>query len=678
MSVTFVAVCVATSIAFAPQLFNDAVFPWDFLGGASTAPPFVAESIGEGRWPTWSNFVGSGQSLPLDPQSGLYYPLWWVLGLLDIPLSVTFLAKIHVAHVAVGAMGVALLARARKVPAAYLPLVAVAFVMFGGFYSQAQHVTHFRGFALFPWLLWSLTIPERGLPTRRLVWLPLVAWLAVASIYPGQLPAFAILGGAYLVTEFVPRRQRFRTENVRTVVVAMLASVGIAATMLIPYLAATSDPDLIFRPFPPTVGNLEVGSLHARDLFGLMVSSWGFAADGSIHSLYVGVIVLLGLSGLTGPVLRRQLPLVVTALVALGFASMGSVDFIAEQMLRVDLVFASRFPVADYKIGLVVPMLIFSAFGWSALIRRDVPIVRPLWVAAILLTAVWVARDVAITDPARRWPWLLLVLALGVAIAVWAPRRELVAVACLVVLVGYDGVRAHADLYFTEGQYSPWVAYFDDASLDRWSNAAHNLENALRVEPEIRPARIPPVQPIEDKPNGRPPDSFGFLATDYYVSSYTANVPYARLEAQTDPVLYEYLRQPWTAWVEPCAGANCLSADGELPAVREWGDPSPLVRTTRYGIDSIDYVVDTPERVLFIENELNYPGWGSTSDKVSPVDHDGAFRAWILEPGSYSFTARYRDEALDEQIAAFVVTIALLVALGGSMVFERRRDTVDA
>ncbi len=455
-------------------------------------------------------------------------------------------------------------------------------------------------------------------------------------------------------------------------ILAGLVSLGIAVTVLVPYLLASSEPGLLLRPFPPTVQNLDIGSLKASTLLGALVSPWGFQTDGSIWSFYVGAPVLLGLSGVTRSVLARQRPLVVTAVVAMVFASMGSVSAVAELMLKFDLLFASRFPFSDYKIGIVVPVLVLSIEGWRALLRREVPVVRPAWVAVVLVFAVWLSRDLAESDPASRWPWLLAVIGLSFVLAVRAPRQAAVAGLLLVLLVSYDGVRAHSDLKFAPTQASPWVAYMDDATALRWSNAAHDLENAIAVEPAVRPARIPPIQPIEDKLNGRPIDSFGFLATDYYLSSYSSFVPRVRFEAQTDPLLLAYLSQPWTAWVIPCTIADCDPGASSLPPPAEWGEPGTSVTTTRYGVDSIDYVVDVDEPVLFVENELNYPGWRSTSPRVSLVDHEDSFRAWVLQPGQYSFTAEYRDESLDEQLTALVVTSVLFAAFAAAIVVGRR------
>jgi hypothetical protein len=77
------------------------------------------------------------------------------------------------------------------------------------------------------------------------------------------------------------------------------------------------------------------------------------------------------------------------------------------------------------------------------------------------------------------------------------------------------------------------------------------------------------------------------------------------------------------------------------------------IHTTRYGQESVDYVVSLDNPVVLFENEINFPGWVTDDPRVIPIEHDGIFRAWKLKAGSYEFTARYSAPELRRQLLLF-------------------------
>ncbi len=189
---------VLTLLVFARQLFLHWTFPWDFLGAYSTAPAFVAATFGSGHPLSWSPFVASGFPVDVDPQAGVYFPVWWIFGALGIPLNLTAATVVQVVHVCFGAAGVLALARVRRLGWPWATAAAVAYLFFGGFYGQSEHADIFRGFAYMPWLFWALTPPTPGRRWMRLGAVPLLAWFVASGAYPGQLASFAIVGVVYL------------------------------------------------------------------------------------------------------------------------------------------------------------------------------------------------------------------------------------------------------------------------------------------------------------------------------------------------------------------------------------------------------------------------------------------------------------------------------------------------
>ena len=187
-----------TTGVFVRQLFGHWTFPWDFVGGYTATPPFVAVTVGSGHFVSWTPFVASGFPVDVDPQVGAYYPVWWLFGLLGVSLNLTALTIIQVVHVFFGAVGVLVLSRARRLEWPWATAAAVAYLFFGGFYSEAEHADIFRGFAYLPWLLWASTPPLDGRRWTRLATVPLLTWLIVSGAYPGQLVSFALTALVYV------------------------------------------------------------------------------------------------------------------------------------------------------------------------------------------------------------------------------------------------------------------------------------------------------------------------------------------------------------------------------------------------------------------------------------------------------------------------------------------------
>jgi len=86
-----------TAVVFVRHLFEGWTFPWDFLGTYSATPPFVAATFGRMHPLAFSPFVASGFPVEVNPQAGIYFPLWWLLGLLHVPLTLSAVTAVQVA-----------------------------------------------------------------------------------------------------------------------------------------------------------------------------------------------------------------------------------------------------------------------------------------------------------------------------------------------------------------------------------------------------------------------------------------------------------------------------------------------------------------------------------------------------------------------------------------------------
>jgi len=662
------------ALAFAPQVFDGAAFPWDFTGKYTTAPAFVSASIDNGVIPRWAPGTASGVPILEDPGSGAYYPVWWITGLLSMDLTLNFFAKVQVVHIIAGGVGVVALMRARKVGWRWGVLAAMAFVLSGVFFGQAQHANFVRGFALFPWLLWSITAPRDEARWYRLLALPGLAYLAAASIYPGQLISLPVLMIAYLAAEWMPRRSQ---ADRRTIAAFGAVAVACLLFLLAVYGGFIASQTEITRASPGTAAQRAVAAMGADDLLGLFLNP--FAIGGGANKAWaIAIPMLIGLAGVTPQLIRRHSAVLVMGAVALLLASLPSWEPAGRVMVAAGPLFTSRFAAADYKIGVVLAIAFFGSLGWRNLLAQP-RVFR--WRAAlaglVIAGGLWAGSDIG-GPGATRHEWLILAVVVASLGLVLLARR--IGMLPLVVLVGLlsvgDGLRAADDQVaeLPAGDMSAWNYRHPTDELAARDAAAAVLAAELGDPPATRPARNPPVN-IPIRGQGTPRDALGYLALGYWAHGHGGFQTEAKYTALNDPSQTERFVQPWTAWIVSCERIDCDQISS-LPDDSLW-HPSDEVETVTYDTDRIDYRVDLEERVLVIENEVNYAGWRSGDDRVTPVQHDGAFRAWILEPGRYEYSTEFRTDTLGRAVL-LVVGAALAWAIAAWLVTTRKRIAVES
>jgi hypothetical protein len=141
----------------------------------------------------------------------------------------------------------------------------------------------------------------------------------------------------------------------------------------------------------------------------------------------------------------------------------------------------------------------------------------------------------------------------------------------------------------------------------------------------------------------------------------------ARRKITLDPKVRSVMLEPWTPWVWTCGEMDCSGRKIGVPEFA--GKESDRVRTLSYGLDSIRYRVDLPEKSLMIENETFARGWNANRAGVEPVSVDGTLRGWVLPAGRYEFTASY---VLPERKLQLALGALALAAMAASAVLYRR------
>jgi hypothetical protein len=666
--------CTATGVlllfgvlAYYPQWFQGAVFPWDFLGRMTTGPSYVSAAFRNFDWPTWVPYQGSGAPLDTDILAGGYYPVWWIAGLLHIPLTVTLQAKIQVLHVIFGGLGANAFVRSRGFTRRWALIAGVAFLFFGGFSGQATHAHHVRGFAFLPWILWALTMPKAGRWVRVLS-LPLFGWLLIAGGYPGQAPTFFMIATAYVLVELWTRRNKLTIAKIALLATSAFSTLAVMATIVYPYVSADND-GLLYRANPPTLTRRANNSFDALEMVAVYLDQWTLFHRGALNSMAVGSVVLIGLIGLRRADLKRHLPVVAMGGTALALATLSRVDWIGERMLQLDMLFPSRFPAADAKAGFALALVLFGTLGWKRLLTtRSQPVGPLLVVVALLLYGIWLAESLA-KHASDSITLVVLIIAVTAALAKYGHRLRNFAPILLLLLVVAEGGRVMADMDLPERR-SPtaaWIVYLPEDELSTRDDGARVLHDTMSNPPAQRPARLEPSITPEERAHGRPVDAWGFLGLSYNMNAYGGHITTARWDALNDPETYRLMEREWIPWSMPCPAGDCL-VDGGLPQLSDLRR-STSISTTRYGTEEIDYVVTIDERILMVENEINYPGWSSDNPNAQLVVHDGSLRGWVLEPGTYEFTASYSPREARTQL--FLLGLAVILFFGACTIASR-------
>jgi hypothetical protein len=655
-----------TAWVFGRQLFDHWSFPWDFLGTYTTTPAFVAATIGRGHLQSWSPFVASGFPVDVDAQSGMYFPGWWLLGALHVPLTLRVLTAVQVVHVLFGAVGVLLLGRARRLSWNWATVAAVAFLFFGGFYGQAEHADVFRGFAYLPWLLWALTPPDSSGRWVRLAIVPPLAWLIASGAYPGEIVSFAIAGLVYVIVALRVSGPGAWRRHRTALALVVVASGAVCIAVLLPYLRAEHAGEL-YRTAEPTAAIRSTYAISPLDLFGLYLNNFAWTYEGTITAWVIGIPILIGLACARRETLSRQAPLVACGAVALVLGMAPKIGFIGQAMTSIRPLFPSRFPASDYKAVVAIALIVISVDAWSHISARG----RRHWVAVpiascvLILGALLVPRTHA--QPTRELWLVVLVIAISAALAlVRVPARVLACV--LIALVVIDGAREIKD-YLLAGVKSPWQVPPSALAFYRHRDGyVRELPKLLAQSPASRPARTPAASTAE-------PNASGWVADAYHEADYDPTFERVLWLAEKNPAWLSLLLAPWHAYTFPCGMVGCRSGAVRLSVPATWR-PSADVHTLSYGNEDIVYSVNLSTPTLMVENELAIRGWHANSDRIRVVDAGIPLRAWRLPAGHYTFIASFQEP--DRSAQELAVVAALLAWLASAVLLWRKSTVLGA
>jgi hypothetical protein len=653
-------------LVFWRHYFGGYGFPWDFLGSYYAAAAYWTEAVSRGPLPMWMPFQSMGYPFLLNLQTGLFYPPMWVFPLLSIPYTLPAAVVFQCLHVFAGALGMYALVRGLLRSRREALLAAFCFQLFGGFYSNAQHVDIVRSFALTPWLLWACVPPRpsEGDTPRRLLLAPLFVFAMAVGGYPGNLIAALFLVPVFAALVVVQRR--FARPAWRWAG-ALAASTMVGLAMAAIHLG----PAWMYRDELLRYHNAERilrASLGIAHLPGLLLENRGMPLDKSMSSTFVGVAVLAGVCFLTWTSLKRLWPYVALTVLSAGMAA-GNTLPLAPLLRRLfpPLGF-SRFPSSDYRGVFAILLILLAAAGWRDLRHRRLGATGFLLrLLPVTLFAGWsIAR---LYGERPYWPDRgqveLGVVATFAALAAWRMRPAVWT--GLLAMLAAVSLNASRVLPRIEG----WVEA-DVIEICRLfaPTPARMYDTGIVVAPDLLATREG-SRPPRDLGDG-PYRASGYLRGDFLIADFGAAAGLqARDTLMRDQRYLAFMCREWTPVLVDLQDTTGGSVQVlSLPAKTLRATRDPRIVPESFDLDGARYLVETDQPLLLVENEIYFPGW--SSDRAGDaVRVNGSLRGWRLPAGTYTLETRFRLPGL--RLFAAVSAAAWILWVAWAVVLTRQR-----
>ncbi|HTL71245.1 MAG TPA: hypothetical protein VL404_08155 [Candidatus Eisenbacteria bacterium] len=652
--------------------------PGDFSSVNYAIPFFWITCLQERIFPHWVPFQAMGYPLQINMVSNLFYPPFWLFALAGRTYTMHAAISIQWMHVLFGAVGTYFLARRLGIAPLVSLAAAAAYQSFGGFYYTAQHDTIVRSYAAIPWLLSGLAF------SSSLRWaafaVPLAVLLLITGGYPGALMATFFMSAVYLAAQVFLSGEGTRADRLRAALVrgGLLAlGVLLASVHLVPAWLQRQE---LARYSEFQSQDLFIYRWKDFFTFCLSAQTDSLYIVSGMRSLFVTVPVFGMLFFLRKNELRRHAPLAALAVVAALMVT-GSLFYGMATAVLPPLKF-SRFPCADYRVFLCLPVILLGAAAFSRA-SED----RPGVVEAAVRTAAFLAFFAVgwnlLPAPAEISREALVAAGLFAAFAAlvaWRPLPAQALAAVFVAFIVFNGIQSHRHLSLW--QVDDFYAKQEDefrSSIDS-SGEAYDFRRdmtggaALRARlKEELPAR--PARRIPDKRTEYMPGAFnhawrGYLTGVFMIGDYSSGMQLARQKkAFEDPFIQAFMAEPSRALVLP-ADAKLDDLDALKRAIAS-GASGPGVKMKRYSIDGVDYDVDLARPAILVENEMYFPGWSARAGgekgalTIRPTAAGGLVRAWALPAGRYELRTKFR---MPHFTLGIVLSLAALILWAATFV----------
>ena len=669
-------------LMFRSYFYGRIIPPWDFLGSYNT-DAFLWWLEGGFFTPLdWVPEVWGGYPSALNLQNSAWYIPVGIASLFG-PFTLHSSAIVAALNVGLGFVGTYFLARSFRSGFVVSTVVATAGFFGVAYFSNAQHVDIARGYALIPWVLLVLS------PTwswKRWWGIPVgafILWQAVTGMYPGMIVTTVYAGAIWIAVYQWRSRASLRSYLIPAAIAAVVA-VLLSAPRLLPYLL-TQESGTAVLPDGSLFSPAMVGTL----LFGY--SSGELPNDVSMRSFFIPATMLLLAffarfrDSATAQALAIGIP---AALLGLPFWPW----FQASQSLPG--LGLSRFTMSDFKVFLVLAVLLLATSGLKALstIDRAAPIPRRIWRSLALAAAFGIGMAlIGIYGPFTRIEWFppIVILAFGFAvIAVWVLLRNtrlpfvIVAATLAVTTIVSGAVWA----YTTE---VTWRA--DRVGAETLSYGAPIADLlAERVADDDLNQRPERLEPNDDYTLGDLRNTFWSRA--YYTGEYSVGgylnlkgsltpeqLEAALLDSRTADDFLDFFAAAGTIATSPADESPSM---GDLESCGTEADCGPAtVMPAGYDPGHLRYHVSSDSEVTGTFNEAYYKGWQLTActedgdcTALEPSRSELGLVQADLPSGDYMLELDYQTPGRPMSWILFGLGIAIAIASAAAVLLGARRD----
>ena len=656
-----------------------ATFPWDFPQAYYAFTGYWITSMQMGEWPHWIPYQSLGYPSALNPQLDLFYFPFWIFVIFRIPYTLHAATVLQALHVLFGSVGFLLFAQRCFRSNGIALCGALAFALFGGFYTNAEHADVIRAFSWVPWIFWALLFDEEPIDRTFGRWrirtrlrgpnlfLPLIVCGFITGAYPGSFIAGLLIAAVFILAQTGALAWRFRDRSSWCDGFAqtgqLVLAIGMALVFLLPCafmsreLVRNQDFDTLGRRF-----------LTVPGLYHLFLPSNFLAAGGdfTMEGMQVPVLLLLMV-----PLVRARTTLLIPVLTT---AALSAVMCLHELIPIRSVVTSilpplrlSRFPAGDFRLYIYIGVLTCALSGLQQLLETKGGVWRnSLKIAAAgFVLAMLCLYRIKHPDPNIDGPYIY----------VWMLRDG---VNCAVLLIGYlilsrtnwlrpagAYVLAVACVYTmlpVIGQMK--VAWHDpQAEISLYATQGSSLMSANK--------RLPVEQVFKRREAQRPARRTnevlswqGYLDGSYISTDKVGTLSISQQRLLVNPSLREFAMAPGTIVQVACIADICESPE---PAAVPVSGQASAGSTVQYSRNFVVYRVSVAQRSLVVENEVYAPGWSGIceihQEHLDAHRVDGGFRGWVLNAGEHRLRVTYRTPWLAASAALSIMFLACWLSM---------------
>jgi hypothetical protein len=699
---------------FWEHYFNNVGFPWDFVSAYFAWPAFWTTAISMGIFPEWVPYQSMGYPMAMNAQSGLYYPIFWIFALLHIPYTLHAAVILQVLHILFGSIGMFVLLNSIFKSSRYAFIGAVAFQFFGGFYSNAEHTDIIRAFAIAPWLFYVFKLnSESPKVTRLLLFIPIVIYFVATGAYPGNFLSTLFIIPVFLSLQIIDSYLKHNAGSRLLKIVGVLAGlfilgISISAIHLGPIWQG-SDQLTRFHNYSAQ----DFTGLGIHDYPGLFMSSRPLLGEVSMKSMFVTLPMLIFASFIPFAAIKKYWVFIVVMIVSFLMVAGPESPFWQAVTSSIPALKLSRFPSSDYRVFIMIPIMILGTAGIKAIIERGL-----LWkefLARSAFVVAWFSLGVFLLYSRVDYTLIqssqvfvnfeitgaVFILASTILLITYYLRKNKSSlhlanksiVLCwsgliiIVILISADGLRVISDMQTWNER--PYNKFYLDWNFPLEKNAKFITYSIFENIPNERPGRET-TDPIKD-PHGFHLAWKGYLDGSYMMEDNGNTNLLARSTVESNSIYRNYMLMRWTPillnqdfgvssgpmrvtlpvttianrilqleYTDLCSKFSC---DYDFPN----NSIDNQVMQTHYGINDVAYQITLKQPKLMVENEIYFPGWEADllfpdkKLKLDAIEVNGAFRAWLLPAGDYKMMAHFHFPNLLIYQSISIVSLAIWI-----------------